>query len=152
MLRWVSWRSAAACSSNLQQNTRQKNRLLTSKAVPNRGLFIRIQIFYSTHHSKPKQIRRKYLVLLLLHPFNGLFSRTTWVSLWGVIQSNTNSLFYPTFKAKANTKETRSTTITTTPVFFSRKTWVRQYQASKTSPDLNEARGDGVCGWQLDHM
>ena len=50
------------------------------------------------------------LLLLLLHPFNGLFSRTT---------------------------------------------WVRQYQKGKTSPDLNEARDDGVWGWQwhqLDHM
>jgi len=40
-------------------------------------------------------------LLLLLHPFNGLFSRTTWVS---------------------------------------------QYQKSKTSLDLNEARDDGVSG------
>jgi len=48
--------------------------------------------------------------LPLLHPFNGLFSRTTWVS---------------------------------------------RYQKGKTSLDLNEARGDGVLGWQwhqLDHM
>jgi len=45
-----------------------------------------------------------------LHPFNGLFSRTTWVSL---------------------------------------------YQKDKTSMVLNEARDDGVFGWQwhqLDHM
>ena len=50
------------------------------------------------------------LLLLLLHPFNGLFSRTTWVS------------------------------------------W---YQKGKTSLDLNEAKEDGVVGWQshkLDHM
>jgi len=49
-------------------------------------------------------------VLLLLHPFNGLFSRTSWVS------------------------------------------W---YQKGKTSLDFNEARDDGVLGWQrhqLDHM
>jgi len=49
-------------------------------------------------------------ILLLLHPFNGLFSRTTWVS---------------------------------------------QYQKGKTRLDLNEARDDGVLGWQwhqLDHM
>ena len=49
-------------------------------------------------------------LLLLLHPFNSLFSRTTWVS---------------------------------------------QYQKSKTSLDLSEARDDGVLGWQwhqLDHM
>jgi len=47
--------------------------------------------------------------LLLLHPFNGLFSRTTWVS---------------------------------------------RYQEGKTSLDLNQARDDGVLGWQwhqLDH-
>ena len=47
---------------------------------------------------------------LLLHPFNGLFSRTTWVS------------------------------------------W---YQNGKTSLNINEARDDGVWGWQwhqLDHM
>ena len=51
-----------------------------------------------------------YTVLLLLHPFNCLFSMTTWVS------------------------------------------W---YQKSKASLDLNEARADGVLGWQwhqLDHM
>ena len=50
------------------------------------------------------------LLLLLLHPFNGLFSRTTWVS---------------------------------------------RYQKGKTSLALNEARNDGVLGWQwhqLDHM
>ena len=50
------------------------------------------------------------LLLLLLHLFNGLFSRTTWVS---------------------------------------------QYQKGKTSMDLNEARDDGVLGWQwhrLHHM
>jgi len=50
------------------------------------------------------------LLLLLLHPFNGLFSRTTWVN---------------------------------------------RFQKGKTSIDLNEARVDGVLGWQwhqLDHM
>ena len=50
------------------------------------------------------------LQLPLLHPFNGLFSRTTWVS---------------------------------------------RYQKGKTSLDLNEARNDGVLGWQwhqLDNM
>ena len=33
--------------------------------------------------------------------------------------------------------------------------WVSQYQKSRTSLDLNEARDDGVLGWQwhqLDHM
>jgi len=33
--------------------------------------------------------------------------------------------------------------------------WVSQYQEDKTSPDLNEARDDGVWGWewhQLDHV
>jgi len=44
-----------------------------------------------------------WVILLLLHPFNGLFSRTTWIS------------------------------------------W---YQKGKTSLDLNEARDDGVLGWQ----
>jgi len=50
------------------------------------------------------------LLLLLLRPFNGIVSRTTWVS---------------------------------------------RYQKGKTSLDLNEARDDGVLGWQwhqLDHM
>ena len=50
------------------------------------------------------------LILLLLHLFNGLFSRTAWVS---------------------------------------------RYQKGKTSLDVNEARDDGVWGWQwhqLDHM
>jgi len=50
------------------------------------------------------------LILLLLHLFNGLFSRTAWVS---------------------------------------------RYQKGKTSLDANEARDDGVWGWQwhqLDHM
>jgi len=51
------------------------------------------------------------MLLLLLHnPFNGLFSRTTWVS---------------------------------------------QYQKGTTSLDLNEARDNGIWGWQqhqLDHM
>jgi len=34
-------------------------------------------------------------------------------------------------------------------------TWVSQQQKGKTSLDLNEARDDGVLGWQwhqLDHM
>jgi len=38
---------------------------------------------------------------------------------------------------------------------FSRTTWVSRYQKGKTSLDLNEARDDGVLGWQwhqLDHM
>jgi len=38
---------------------------------------------------------------------------------------------------------------------FSRTTWVSQYQIDKASLDLNEARDDGVLGWQwhqLDHM
>ena len=38
---------------------------------------------------------------------------------------------------------------------FTRTTWVNQYQKNKTSLDLNEARDDGVVGWQwhhLDHM
>jgi len=50
------------------------------------------------------------LLLLLLHPFNGLFSRTTWVN---------------------------------------------RFQKGKPSIDLNEARVDGVLGWQwhqLDYM
>jgi len=49
-------------------------------------------------------------LLLLLHPFSGLFYRTI---------------------------------------------WARRYQKGKTSLDLNEARDDGVWGWQwhqLDHM
>jgi len=49
-------------------------------------------------------------MLLLLHPFNSLFSGTTWVS---------------------------------------------RYEKGKTSRDLNEARDDGVLGWQwhqLDHV
>jgi len=39
-------------------------------------------------------------------------------------------------------------------VFF-KATWVSRYQKGKTSLDLNEARDDGVVGWQwhqLDHM
>jgi len=50
------------------------------------------------------------VLLVLLHPFNSLFSWTPWVS---------------------------------------------RYQKGKTSLDLNEARDDGVLGWQwhqLDHM
>jgi len=31
---------------------------------------------------------------------------------------------------------------------FSRTTWVSRYQKGKTSLDLNEARDDGVLGWQ----
>jgi len=34
-------------------------------------------------------------------------------------------------------------------------TWVNRYQKDKTSLDLNEAKDDGVWGWQwyqLDHM
>ena len=56
------------------------------------------------------QVEIQTFVVLLLHPFNDLFSRTT---------------------------------------------WVRWYQKGKTSLDLNEARDDGVLGWQwhqLDHM
>jgi len=37
---------------------------------------------------------------------------------------------------------------------FSRTAWVSQYQKGKTSPDLIEARDNGVLGWQwhqLDH-
>ena len=39
--------------------------------------------------------------------------------------------------------------------FFSRTTWLSRYQKGKSSLDLNEARDDGVLGWQcylLDHM
>ena len=39
--------------------------------------------------------------------------------------------------------------------FFSRTTWVSRYLKGKTSLDLNEARDDGVLGWQwhqLNHM
>jgi len=38
---------------------------------------------------------------------------------------------------------------------FSRTTWVCQYQKGRTTVDFNEARDDGVLGWQwhqLDHM
>ena len=38
---------------------------------------------------------------------------------------------------------------------FFRATWLSRYQKGKTSLDLNEARDDGVLGWQwhqLDHM
>ena len=38
---------------------------------------------------------------------------------------------------------------------FSRTTWVSRYQKGKNSLGLNEARNDGVLGWQwhqLDHM
>ena len=38
---------------------------------------------------------------------------------------------------------------------FSNTIWISGYQKSKTSSDLNEARDDGVSGWQwhqLDHM
>jgi len=38
---------------------------------------------------------------------------------------------------------------------FSTTTWVSWYQKDKTCLDLNEARDDGVLGWQwhqLDHM
>jgi len=38
---------------------------------------------------------------------------------------------------------------------FSAAIWVSRYQRGKTSLDLNEARDDGVLGWQwhqLDHM
>ena len=45
-----------------------------------------------------------------------------------------------------------STTATTTlhafNDFFSRTTWVSQYKKGKTSLDVNEARDDGVWGWQ----
>jgi len=42
-----------------------------------------------------------------------------------------------------------------TSSFPSRTTWVSRYQKGKPSLDLNEARDDGVQGWQwhqLDHM
>jgi len=38
---------------------------------------------------------------------------------------------------------------------ISRRTWVSRYQKGKTSLNLNEARDDGVLGWQwhqLDHV
>jgi len=38
---------------------------------------------------------------------------------------------------------------------FSRTTWVSQYRKGTTSLDLNEARDNGIWGWQwhqLDHM
>ena len=38
---------------------------------------------------------------------------------------------------------------------FYRTVWVSRYRKGKTSLDLNEARDDGVFGWQrhqLDHM
>jgi len=59
---------------------------------------------------EPRFESRRGNGLLLLHPFNGHFSGTTWVS---------------------------------------------RYQKGKTIPNLNEARDDGVWGWQwhqLDHM
>jgi len=48
-------------------------------------------------------------------------------------------------------------TTTTIPFngLFSRTTWVSRYQKVRTSLDSNEAREDGVLGWQwhqLDHM
>ena len=39
--------------------------------------------------------------------------------------------------------------------FFSSTAWVSRYKKGKTTTDLNEARDDGVWGWQwhqLDHM
>jgi len=41
-----------------------------------------------------------------------------------------------------------TTTTTTYNGLFSRTTWVNQYQKRKTNLDLNEARDDGVLGWQ----
>ena len=55
-----------------------------------------------TYDAEITRKRDHITILLLLHPFNGLFSRTTWVS---------------------------------------------QYQKGKTSLDLNEARDDGVWGY-----
>ena len=64
------------------------------------------------HVSNRDHVTFSIQLLRILHQFNGLFSRTTWVGLI-------------------------------------------RYQKSKTSLDLNEARDDGVWGWQwhqLDHM
>ena len=64
------------------------------------------------HVSNRDHVTFSLQLLRILHPLNGLFSRTTWVGLI-------------------------------------------RYQKSKTSLDLNEARDDGVWGWQwhqLDHM
>ena len=41
-----------------------------------------------------------------------------------------------------------TTTTTTYNGLVSRTTWVNQYQKRKTNLDLNEARDDGVLGWQ----
>ena len=57
------------------------------------------------------------------------------------------------------TQVSLSATTTTTPHpfsdLFSRTTWVSRYQKGKASLDLNEAREDGLLGWQwhqLDHV
>ena len=46
----------------------------------------------------------------------------------------------------------RTHTHTFNGLFFSRTTWFSWYQNGKTSMDFDEARDDGVFGWQLDHM
>ena len=46
------------------------------------------------------------------------------------------------------------TTTTTSVSLFSTTVWVSRYRKGETSLDLNEARVDGVLGWQwhqLDH-
>ena len=69
----------------------------------------------------------------------------------------------PTTSAEQPTRVTKSSTSLTRLLlplhlfigFFSSTAWVSQYKKGKTTTDLNEARDDGVWGWQwhqLDHM
>ena len=85
------------------------------------------------------------------------------VSMWTASRSSAP----PTASATSDTRASASSTDSAAPVsialtttlhlfsgLFSRTTWISRYQKGKTSLDLNEARGNGVLGWQwhqLDH-
>jgi len=109
-----------------------------------------------------------------LHPFNGFFSTTTWVSRYRPPKSGILSLHLsvPVPVLKPFVVTWRPTTAswpsnplnpcrltplcrllpTTVQVY---KLYLLNYLLTKTSLDLNQARDDGVLGWQwhqLDHM
>ena len=108
-----------------------------------------------------------YCHYLLLHPFNGLFFRTTWlVGCWRGYLSGarcrlangpadataTHCLFL--VLAHLGSPGKRTVKCLNGCVCVSTATWVSQYQKGKTSLGLNEARDDGVfwMQWhQLDH-
>jgi len=114
------------------------------------------------------------LVLLLLHPFNGLFSRTAWISQWGLgmkwhqldhmqtictllrtdNHTNTSSLSFYRPDALPAAQPTVSKHTHTHPFNgpLSGTTRVSRYQKGKTNLDFADARDSEWQWYQLGHM